>query len=381
MLKASGFVFEQHKKNGIPHDKFAYYFIESGLILNDKNHWITFHGGMDFGYLYRLFSGKKLPKTSDDFKNELDLFFVNYYDCKEIKKELTITGSLKNVAKELGVDRIGTMHQAGSDAQVTLDVYFKLRQKVRAIWNFDSEQDITQRLKGKVYGVSDTTFNEDSHYLENYKTFASKSQFTDSTGYVNLRMLHSGKTSSTPTGGNSHSSHQIQHPHSSSAGGMLSTQSMHFNNRQSQFAHTPTMEMDMGSSQGLDRGMMNSMHSMGSQQNMPQQFYSGMMQANSVNLPQQNFNHEFVPQAHLGQLPNPINPVGLNQQNPLGQQMIYLQQQQPMMNQAMSGFEGDDMMGHQQNQQFNRGMVMHPQMQGQAYVGNYNQGNFSYQQQ
>jgi len=328
MLKASGFLFEDHKKKGIPHDKFAYYFIESGLILNDKNHWITFHGGMDFGYLYRLFSGKKLPKTSDDFKNELDLYFINYYDCKEIKKELTMTGSLKNVAKELGVDRFGTMHQAGSDAQVTLSVYFKLRQKVRQIWSFDSEQDITQRLKGKVYGVSDTTFNEDSHYLENYKSYASKSQFTDSTGYVNLRLLHSGKTSTQPQAANSHSSHQIQHPHSSSAGGMLNTQGIHFNNRMSQqYAHTPTMEMDMPGTQGLERGMINNMHSLGSQPNMQQpQFYTNMMQPNNVNMTQPGFSHEFVPQHHMSQLPNQ-HAVNMNQQNPLGQPLIYVPQQ------------------------------------------------------
>jgi hypothetical protein len=34
-------------------------------------------------------------------------------------RELGISGGLVKVAQKLGVDRIGTMHQAGSDAHLT----------------------------------------------------------------------------------------------------------------------------------------------------------------------------------------------------------------------------------------------------------------------
>lgn len=57
LLKDSGLVFERHKNEGIPHATFAYYLMQSGLVLNRKNHWITFHGGMDFGYLLKLLLG------------------------------------------------------------------------------------------------------------------------------------------------------------------------------------------------------------------------------------------------------------------------------------------------------------------------------------
>ena len=127
LLRASGFEFERHKTDGIPHQLFADYMITSGLVLNKKNHWITFHGGVDFGYLLRQLSGQSLPSMQDDFLKALDTYFVNYYDCKEIKRELDLSGGLKMVAKELDVDRIGTMHQAGSDAFVTCGVYMKLR--------------------------------------------------------------------------------------------------------------------------------------------------------------------------------------------------------------------------------------------------------------
>lgn len=57
---------------------------------------------------------------------------MNFYDCKEIKKEIDdIGGGLAKVAKELNVDRIGTLHQAGSDAQVTSAVFFQLRSKLK----------------------------------------------------------------------------------------------------------------------------------------------------------------------------------------------------------------------------------------------------------
>jgi CCR4-NOT transcription complex subunit 7/8 len=54
LLRQSGFEFERHKNEGIPHQLFAEYLITSGLVLNRKNNWITFHGGVDFGYLLRL---------------------------------------------------------------------------------------------------------------------------------------------------------------------------------------------------------------------------------------------------------------------------------------------------------------------------------------
>ena len=38
-------------------------------------------------------------------------FFSNYYDIKEIKRDIDfLTGGLSKIAKELDVERIGTMH-------------------------------------------------------------------------------------------------------------------------------------------------------------------------------------------------------------------------------------------------------------------------------
>jgi hypothetical protein len=112
---------------------------------------------------------------------------MNYYDCKEIKREIDVSGGLVKLAKELDVERIGTMHQAGSDAYVTCKVFFRLRSKLKQLWLVESEAKIEERFKGKIYGIGDS-YNDDN-YIESYKHCAKKSQYIDNTGYVNLRLL------------------------------------------------------------------------------------------------------------------------------------------------------------------------------------------------
>ena len=42
-----------------------------------------------------------------------------------------LNGGLTKVAQKFDIDRIGTMHQAGSDAQLTGAVYFQQRSKLK----------------------------------------------------------------------------------------------------------------------------------------------------------------------------------------------------------------------------------------------------------
>ena len=120
LLRRSGFDFEQHKTRGIPHEKLGEYLITSGMCLNQNIHWITFHGGVDFGYLLKIMIGTELPADERTFFQLMTDFFCNFYDIKEVKRDIEyLTGGLSKVAKELDIDRIGTMHQAGSDSHVT----------------------------------------------------------------------------------------------------------------------------------------------------------------------------------------------------------------------------------------------------------------------
>lgn len=111
LLKRSGFDFDKHKTRGIPHDKFGEYLITSGICINPNVHWITFHGGVDFGYLLKVMMGSEMPSDEASFFEMMNVYFCNYYDIKEIKRDMSyLTGGLSKVAKELDIDRIGTMH-------------------------------------------------------------------------------------------------------------------------------------------------------------------------------------------------------------------------------------------------------------------------------
>lgn len=111
MLQNSGFDFQQHKMKGIPHSVFAEYIITSGLCFNPNNKWITFNGGFDFAYLLKCFAGQDLPDTEPAFFKQLNDYFCNYYDIKEMKRDMDyLSGGLNRVAKELNVDRFGISH-------------------------------------------------------------------------------------------------------------------------------------------------------------------------------------------------------------------------------------------------------------------------------
>lgn len=100
LLKESGLDFNRHKTDGIPHALFGEYLITSGLVLNKNNHWITFQGGVDFGYLLKSITNEKLPSTQDLYLEKLKDYFTNFYDCRELMKELVgIQGGLTKVSK------------------------------------------------------------------------------------------------------------------------------------------------------------------------------------------------------------------------------------------------------------------------------------------
>ena len=60
----------------------------------------------------------------------------------------TLKGGLQDVAEELGVQRIGQQHQAGSDSLLTAATFFKLRSRF-----FDGVID-DAKYSGALYGFS-----------------------------------------------------------------------------------------------------------------------------------------------------------------------------------------------------------------------------------
>lgn len=127
MLYNSGIDFNLMKNKGIPHSLFAEYLIISGLVLNENITWICFNGISDFAYLLKYLINDNLPEDEDGFIDLINLYFPNLYDIKYLVNDNeAYKGGLNKLAKELEVERSGEIHQAGSDSQVTSDVFFRL---------------------------------------------------------------------------------------------------------------------------------------------------------------------------------------------------------------------------------------------------------------
>lgn len=123
--------FERLKLEGINYLDFAEYLEASGFVYNKDVKWVVFHGSSDFAYLLRLVRNMELPSLIDEFYRELKKYFPNVYDLKYIIKDIP---SLKDVglaklSYEIGCNRIGPQHQAGSDSLLTLCCYFKMREQ------------------------------------------------------------------------------------------------------------------------------------------------------------------------------------------------------------------------------------------------------------
>jgi hypothetical protein len=142
----------------------------SGICLNPNVKWITFNGGADFGYLLHSLSGQDLPNEESKFHTLLQTYFCNYFDIKEMKRDIDfLGGGLSKVAKELEVERIGTTHQAGSDSLITCMVFFKLVEVYRNWWKgADLEAQLDRKFNGILYGLGNS-MNEDP-YIEEYKS-------------------------------------------------------------------------------------------------------------------------------------------------------------------------------------------------------------------
>jgi len=129
LLKKSGIQFEKHERDGMEPFDFAAELIGAGVVLQ-KNVFISFHSGYDFGYLMRMIQNHDLGADEEDFFIRLKMYCPDIYDVKYLMgscKELR--GGLQEVADKLGVKRVGPQHQAGSDSLLTGLAFFKMRKE------------------------------------------------------------------------------------------------------------------------------------------------------------------------------------------------------------------------------------------------------------
>lgn len=168
-LTQAGVDFQMLQTDGIDPFEFGALLISSGLVCDEDVHWISFHGGYDFGYLTKLMICTPLPDDEVEFDMIMKKFFPSIYDVKhlmkhairqhaigqltpldpasaEVLQKFDQKSSLENLAEILKVKRQGPAHQAGSDALLTGKVFFQMRERI-----FNGE--ISPEHEGKVWGL------------------------------------------------------------------------------------------------------------------------------------------------------------------------------------------------------------------------------------
>jgi CCR4-NOT transcription complex subunit 7/8 len=127
LLQKSGISFDDHKKHGIDPLLFGELLMVSGLVLDPRVKWVSFHSGYDYGYLLKLLTTQELPTDEKSFFDLLRIYFPTIYDIKFMTSLLDgHYGGLQKLADDLGCRRIGVEHQAGSDSLLTMSTYFAL---------------------------------------------------------------------------------------------------------------------------------------------------------------------------------------------------------------------------------------------------------------
>ena len=149
LLKEAGIDFEELLEHGIDPMVFSDFLMTSGLVINPDVYWITFHGAYDFSYLLKVLINDVLPQTSEQFMNYLKHIFPNVYDIKTMINEIEQwkNYSLSKLGYDLDVRRTGHQHQAGSDALLTLELFF-------AIVSSKFNDGIPSKHTNKIFGIT-----------------------------------------------------------------------------------------------------------------------------------------------------------------------------------------------------------------------------------
>ena len=211
-LRTAGVDFDRLERDGIDPFDFGALLVSSGLVCDEDKRWISFHGGYDFGYLTKVLICKPLPDDEREFDTVMKKWFPAIYDIKYLAKyacrqhamgQLTPLDAgtadilakfdqksgLENLAESFKIKRVGTAHQAGSDALLTGKIFFKLRERI-----FNGE--INDDHIGKVWGLGFPEHNM-QHTSSNYNQ-----QLQENTTPNHNGNSYSNGTPSTPNTGN-----------------------------------------------------------------------------------------------------------------------------------------------------------------------------------
>ena len=130
MLKNAKIPFDILLKNGIEHNNFRDKFKKSCLFGNLKISWLSFHGAYDFAYLIKLLTCEPLPESLKEFNEMRKTICPLIYDVKMlIQANDTLRNySLFKLANIYKIETPGTLHQAGTDAYLTSELFFRIKE-------------------------------------------------------------------------------------------------------------------------------------------------------------------------------------------------------------------------------------------------------------
>jgi CCR4-NOT transcription complex subunit 7/8 len=150
LLVSSGISFADHAIRGIDPGLFGELLMVSGLVLDDRVKWVTFHSGYDYGYLLKLLTTVELPVDEKSFFDILKVYFPTIYDIKYMTSLIDgHFGGLQKLADDLGCQRLGAEHQAGSDSLLTMSAFFALGKAKFSNASGDIED---QKFKNELFG-------------------------------------------------------------------------------------------------------------------------------------------------------------------------------------------------------------------------------------
>lgn len=164
LLVNSGISFDDHATRGIDPLRFGELLMVSGLVLDDRVKWVSFHSGYDYGYLLKLLTTKDLPNDEKSFFEMLRLYFPTIYDIKYMTSLCDgHFGGLQKLADSLQCQRVGAEHQAGSDSLLTMTTYFALGKAKFCITDNSKIEDAKYRNELYGYGSNHTVRKGNAH--------------------------------------------------------------------------------------------------------------------------------------------------------------------------------------------------------------------------
>lgn len=151
LLLRAGIDFKEHVARGITVNVFGPLLITSGLVMSQHIVWVSFHSAYDFAYLIKILTGNLMQEREEDFYKFMKVLFPAFYDFKYLLRATEyVRKGLQEISNDLGVFREGVAHQAGSDALLTSQAFF------RSLEILISKEELSHSMC-KLYGIEYTT--------------------------------------------------------------------------------------------------------------------------------------------------------------------------------------------------------------------------------